>query len=55
MQSELRERLCILQEDIDDIQPGDEYDPNIYNETVLEIKFINKTLNRIWDLKYSNE
>lgn len=53
LQSELRERLLLLQEDINDIQSGDEYDQNIYKETVLEIEFINKTLSRIWELKHN--
>jgi len=52
LQEELRARLLLLQEDIDDIQSGDEYDPNIYKETVLEIDFLKKTLNRIWDIKH---
>ncbi|MCM3317985.1 hypothetical protein M3603_15305 [Rummeliibacillus stabekisii] len=52
LQEELRDRLNLLKEDIDDIQSGDEYDPTIYNETQLEIKFLNKTLNRIWELKH---
>jgi hypothetical protein len=52
LQKELRERLHLLQEDINDIHPGDEYDPDIYKQTVLEIDFINKTLNRIWELKH---
>lgn len=54
LQNELRDRLWLLQEDIDDIQHGDEYDVNIYKETVLEIKFLKKTLNRIWDIKNNN-
>lgn len=53
LQSELRERLLLLQEDINDIQSGDEYDQNIYKDTVLEIEFINKTLSRIWELKHN--
>jgi hypothetical protein len=52
LKDELRERQRILQEDIDDIQCSDEYDPKIYQETVLEIEFLNKTLNRIWDIEY---
>ncbi len=54
LQNELRDRLRMLQEDIDDIQHGDEYDVNIYKETVLEIKFLNQTLNRIFDIKHNN-
>ncbi|MES1047202.1 hypothetical protein FOA22_22370 [Heyndrickxia oleronia] len=51
LQSELRDRKRILQEDINDIQHGDEYNPIIYKETVQEISFIDKLLNRIWELK----
>ena len=53
LQNELRDRLRMLQEDIDDIQHGDEYDMNIYKETILEIDFLKKTLNRIWDIKHN--
>ncbi|QTB26323.1 hypothetical protein [Lysinibacillus sphaericus] len=53
LQNELRDRLRILQEDIDDIQHGDEYDMNIYKETMLEIDFLKKILNRIWDIKHN--
>jgi len=52
LQSELRERRQILEEDINDIQSGDEYDPEIFKETMLEMKFLDKTLSRIWDIKY---
>lgn len=52
LQEELRARLHMLQEDIDDIQSGDEYDTAIYKETILEISFLEKTLNRIWELKH---
>ncbi|MCM3030347.1 hypothetical protein [Niallia sp. MER 6] len=54
LQQELRDCLRVLKEDIDDIQPGDEYNPDIYKETIHEISFIEKTLNRIWELKHSN-
>lgn len=53
LQSELKDRLLLLQEDINDIQSGDEYDPKIYEDTVKEIGFLKKTLNRILEL--SNE
>lgn len=49
LQAELRDRLLMLKEDIDDIQSGDEYNPEIYKETVLEIKSIENTLKRVWD------
>lgn len=52
LQAELRARLHLLQEAINDIQSGDEYDPAIYKETNLEIAFLEKTLNRIWELKH---
>ncbi|MFC4387488.1 hypothetical protein ACFOZ1_06635 [Gracilibacillus marinus] len=52
LKDELRERQRMLQEDIDDIRSGDEYVPEIYNETVLEIKFLKETLNRIWEIEF---
>lgn len=53
LQDELRERRLMLKEDIEDIQSGDEYDPTIYKVTELEIKFLNKVLDRIWDIKHN--
>lgn len=52
LQDELRARLRVLEEDINDIQSGDEYDPDIYKKTVLEIDLLYKILNRIWELKH---
>lgn len=52
MQAELRERLQILEEDLNDSHTGDEYNFDSRKEQLLGIKFIKKTLARIWDLKH---
>lgn len=52
LQAELRDRVRLLEEDINDIQSGDEYDRDIYKESVHELEILNKVLNRIWDLKH---
>lgn len=54
LQQELRDRRLMLKEDINDIQSGDEYNPQIYREVELELKFLDKILNRIWDIKNNN-
>lgn len=53
LQEELRARRRVLEEDLSDIQVGDEYDPNIYKESLLEMEFLNKVLDRIWELKHN--
>ncbi|MBD8005851.1 hypothetical protein [Bacillus norwichensis] len=53
LQEELRDRYQILKEDIDDSHTGDEYDIEARKEQLLEIKFLEKTLNRIWEIKNS--